>query len=278
VKDFWPPVKPALWSWTDPSPGFMEFSHTAKALLVKSAKQIVRSVLSEKMLYWIRLFRELQEPYGRLYVKYQILRLLNMKRDLGTTLPADVRIILFICHGNIIRSPFASTLLTFMIQSHGYHHIHVISAGLSANSGRRADARAVIVAKAFGVSLDDHVAQCVTSELVGEANVIFVMDYFNEARLLTRYPQAAKKVFLLGSFSAGDGELEIQDPYHGQASDIAECYERVKACLQNVLRFLVKNGAPLELQMMADGRPSRSPVSLTIPSANEGCDIRREST
>ena len=73
------------------------------------------------------------------------------------------------------------------------------------------------------MSLDDHRAQLLSRELVDDSDLVLVMDYVNEAKLLLKYPGAKRKVFLL-SGAPEARSVEVQDPYEGNAGDIRRCY------------------------------------------------------
>jgi protein-tyrosine phosphatase len=105
--------------------------------------------------------------------------------------------------------------------------------------GRKADPRARKVATQFGISLDNHHAQLLSQEMVAQADIIFVMDYVNEAELLARYPEATRKIFLLGSYAkVVHGGIEIWDPYFGNEAEVRRCYTTLDSCIQNLAASL----------------------------------------
>ena len=120
-----------------------------------------------------------------------------------------------------------------------------VSAGLHARPGRAADERAIRIAWEFGVSLAGHEAALLTEAMIEEADLVFVMDGINEARLLSRYPRARKKLVLLGAFApqrpAGD---EIPDPYNEDDQAIRQCYETISHCVMQVCGELGLGGKP----------------------------------
>jgi protein-tyrosine phosphatase len=188
----------------------------------------------------IRVTRDLGPRDGAAYVKLQVLRALGVRRDHVRGIPAGVRSVLFVCHGNIIRSPMAAAMLRQCLSEADRHAISIASAGLHANRTRGADTRALIVAREFGISLDEHRPQSLTHELVERTDAIFVFDYLNEAKLLTRYPEARRKVFMLGVSAEGGRlhQIEITDPFDGDATDIRHCYEILQRCIRSLVRIL----------------------------------------
>ena len=140
---------------------------------------------------------------------------------------------MFICHGNIIRSPMAYALLQRHLAEAGVGGVTVSSGGLHTKTGSVADKRAVKVAKELGISLDAHTATQLTCESVRSVDVIVVMDYLNEARLLNCCPEVKHKIFMLGAYLRDPAvrSMEILDPYHGTESDIRQCYQMLDRCV-----------------------------------------------
>jgi protein-tyrosine phosphatase len=124
--------------------------------------------------------------------------------------------------------------------SHRQNQISVSSAGLNAKPEKPADPRAVAAAAQFGVSLKEHHARALTAEMVVGSDVIFVMDFENEAVLLSRFPQAREKTFLLGGFATGPANksVEIPDPYDGDLAEVSACYEQMEPHVREVARRL----------------------------------------
>jgi len=152
----------------------------------------------------------------------------------------DVRYILFVCHGNIIRSPMAAALLRRQLAQFDHlHEISIDSAGTRAKPGR-ADPRACEVATEFGITLESHRTQLLTADVIKQSDIIFVMDFLNEAELLGYYPEAAQKVFVLGEYVQKPGSelAEIQDPYNGDVADIRRCYHILDDYIQTLTAML----------------------------------------
>src|SRR6202022_3959743 len=182
--DFTPSTVSALGSASDPSPETHELLGTVAELMKLQVKRGLRRFIPPQLLHHRRVYHELGPRDGRVYLKLQLMRALGM-RPRRTERPASIRRVLFVCHGNIIRSPMAAALLRKHLAGYDGAAVSISSAGLEAKQGRPADSRALLVAKEFGVSLDDHCAEELTSELVRRADLILVMDYTNEAKLIS---------------------------------------------------------------------------------------------
>jgi len=138
------------------------------------------------------------------------------------------RTVSFICHGNIIRSPFAAAAFAQLMRERGLR-MEVMSAGVAARTGERADPRAVESALERGVPLAAHRATMLDALHVKTADVLVVMDRLNLARILARYPEAEGRVFLLAGCRA-DGRStldEIHDPVAGTLDDVRKSHAEV---------------------------------------------------
>jgi len=226
VHAFRPGVRDMLWSWKDPRPALDETRRVFTGILRSSVKTAVRQVIPPRLLTKLRTYRSLPSPVAQVYARCQLRRAWARPRQ---ALPKDIRCALFLCHGNIIRSPMAEAL--FRRSS----TVAVRSAGLHAIAGRRADCRALRIAPEFDVSLDQHAATPVTEQMVHAADVIFVMDGQNEANFLHRFPGAREKVRLLGAFAPQPlPDCEIPDPYEGSEQDVRDCYLALNECVLQI--------------------------------------------
>lgn len=146
-----------------------------------------------------------------LFGRLQTMRLRRHHHDVMNRIRrkrTPLRHVLFICYGNICRSPFAERLTAHRIPG-----LEVESSGFHPKSGRPSPRQLVAAAKEFGVDLSDWRSQTVTSEQIGRADIIFVMDADNFGRLQTQFPSAMERTTLLGLFAPGQ-KLEIEDPYN----------------------------------------------------------------
>jgi protein-tyrosine phosphatase len=139
--------------------------------------------------------------------------------------------VMFVCHGNIIRSALAEALLRQHFARAGATAV-VCSAGVAATPGRPADPRAVAVARRFGVDLSEHRASLLSTALVDESDLIFIMDRLNEAEVLARFPAARGKLRRLGSLAADatDGDV-IPDPFSLGADAVGAAAARIDAAV-----------------------------------------------
>src|SRR5437899_10505469 len=98
-----------------------------------------------------------------------------------------------------MRSPMSEALFAQFASDCDQRGISIISAGLNAVPGRSADPRAMKVAREFGIVLDNHRAQLLTPGMVEQADVIFAIDYENEAWVGALWPQSARQVLMMST-------------------------------------------------------------------------------
>lgn len=118
-----------------------------------------------------------------------------------------IRNLLFLCHGNICRSPFAERLGRQAMPG-----LEITSAGFHPRSGRSSPQNLVRAARAHGVDLADWSSREISERMVTDADCIVVMDASHLEKLQADFPEALGKTTLLGLFDRG-GPVELIDPY-----------------------------------------------------------------
>jgi RpiB/LacA/LacB family sugar-phosphate isomerase len=153
--------------------------------------------------------------------------------------------ILFICTGNVCRSPMAEEL--FRSQLGGDREIEVSSAGIGAVAGQPPSSYSIEVMKEKGLDISRLRSQPVHQELVRKADFIFVMTYGHLDSLLLLYPSAAEKTFLLREFQAGlsPDEREVDDPIGQSRETYRVCRDQIEQSIPSLLT-VVRNGVGSE--------------------------------
>ena len=139
------------------------------------------------------------------------------------------RNVLFVCFGNICRSPFAARRLQTLAPE-----LTVVSAGVHLVPDRRSPAPAIEAAARFDVDLAGHRSAVLESAMVDRADVIFIFDYHNWNDMGRRFGGCESKVHFLGALDPG-GTLEVNDPYGSAVEQFDYCYQRIDRALHALL-------------------------------------------
>ena len=150
--------------------------------------------------------------------------------------------ILVVCHGNIIRSPFAARLVVQALADH--EAVSISSGGLEAVPGNPPDPTAILIGSRFSVDLKDHTAVPVTADSVANADVIFVMEIAHLLAMRRRFPEARRKTFLLTCL-APETPLEIRDPVDGDETVFQACFEHIVRAVRPIVRILSDTAQPV---------------------------------
>jgi len=150
--------------------------------------------------------------------------------------------ILFVCLGNIVRSPLAENLFRSYVEKEGLAaKYEVDSAGTSAwHTDERPDARMRDVAAKHGFSYDGRARQIHPSDLQ-HFDRILVMDRENQAEVLemARNADQEAKIQLLREFDSHAGhETSVPDPYYGGSDGFEKVYRIIDRSVQGLLEAL----------------------------------------
>jgi len=191
------------------------------------------------------IIRRLGPKAGRTYAGLRLRGILGLGWSGSVRVPQSARHFVFVCHGNIMRSPAAEAMFKRALATANLHdRIDVVSAGLHAVVGTPAHPRAQSIACEMGLALSGHRARLLSADLVEWADVIFVMDYQNQAELSDRHPCARHKLFLLGVYASPPQQSrEIRDPYFGDLETTRQCFRTLQVCIHNLVAELLPQTA-----------------------------------
>jgi len=147
--------------------------------------------------------------------------------------------VVFVCSGNICRSPIAEKVFAAELERAGLAEgVRVTSAGTGGwHVGDPADGRAAAVLRAAGYP-SDHRARQVDAEALG-ADLIVALDDTHRRALCD---VGASRVRLLRSFDPDAPErAEVPDPYYGGDDGFAEVLAMVQAAVPGMLEWVREN-------------------------------------
>ena len=134
--------------------------------------------------------------------------------------------ILFVCTGNICRTPLAVAIARDELLHAGAMRIEVSSAGTFAIDGSGATSDARLVASEHGLSRADHRARQLTAELVEEADIVVGMER-NHAEFARRLGARAPDATTLGA--------PVRDPYGLGLAAYRETWDLLGALIPELL-------------------------------------------
>jgi len=146
-----------------------------------------------------------------------------------------IKHILFVCTGNICRSPFAEGLLKKLVQKKGLDNVVSDSAGLLALPGNSATGLAQKVAAEYDVDLSGHIAKSVKEDIVDRSDLILVMENSHIKNLLNDFPEAEGKIFLIRRFGRfGSKNRGVSDPYGLNYEAYRFCFLDIQDCISGL--------------------------------------------
>jgi len=130
----------------------------------------------------------------------------------------EIKSVLFVCMGNICRSPSAEAVFRHKAKQQGLT-LKIDSAGtLAAHAREKPDHRSLKAGVGRGYSFDGIKARKVTESDFEKFDLILAMDDDNVRNLLKVAPQhLANKIELFLNFSQNYSDTEVPDPYYGGA-------------------------------------------------------------
>ncbi len=147
--------------------------------------------------------------------------------------------VLFVCMGNICRSPTAEGVFRKVVEDAGMANaIHIDSAGTHAyHTGEPPDRRAQAAALSRGYALSDIRARRVSDEDFVDFEYIVAMDEDNLLNLKDRAAEDASSDLVLFLEFSESSESEVPDPYYGGVSG----FERVLDLVEEASRGLLEH-------------------------------------
>ena len=149
-----------------------------------------------------------------------------------------MKTILFVCTGNVCRSPMAEALFRRATNERG--EFRVLSAGLGAMNDQPPTSHSVAAMRELGMDISAQRSRPLTAELVQQADYIFGMTHSHVDTIVLLYPQAADKTFLLREFdeTIESFEKDISDPIGGSYEVYENCRHQIEQGIASLLKFM----------------------------------------
>jgi protein-tyrosine phosphatase len=138
--------------------------------------------------------------------------------------------VLFVCLGNICRSPLAEGVFRQALEARGISDGFVLdSAGTGAwHVGSAPDPRSIAIATQHWIDISRQKARKIVPSDFDRFDLILGMDLSNCEELVAIAPQAARDRIHLFMDYAGMGKVEVPDPYYGGADGFLTVYRMIR--------------------------------------------------
>ena len=156
---------------------------------------------------------------------------------------APVTRVMFVCLGNICRSPTAHGVFQGLVKRHNLQDvIQVESSGTGDwHIGHAPDRRAAQEAKKRGYDLSGLRAMQVSQAHFHEFDFILAMDNANLSDLQAMRPAGSKAhLALFLSYSQGEQEQEVPDPYYGGDEGFAKVFDMIERASEGLLQEICR--------------------------------------
>jgi len=225
-------------AWDDPAPAFAEYrllSGSVGSRLSRGARRGERRAAA----------RRIDAARARLNAR-------DPRRPLD---------IVFLCFGNICRSPYAADALRQRIAPRA-GAVRIRSAGLLPIEGRRSPDDAIAAAAARGVDLTDHRSRHLGPDELAAADLVVVFDEKNEKGLAEIGLAATTPTVRIGDVARGPDApgAAVEDPYGGPPEAFDACYARLDRLADALADFLAAEAMmPVRNEMPYAEGPALSP-------------------
>jgi protein-tyrosine-phosphatase len=150
-----------------------------------------------------------------------------------------MRHLVFVCTGNICRSPMAEGLMRHKFKEAGRDDLIVSSMGIHAQYGFPATEHAQKVCKEDGFDISSHKARYLMGDELEKADLILCMEPVHIKFVKTFFPRIQNKVFLLGAWpDRATRKSPIQDPMGGSYEKYQQVFDLIKHHIERIFPLL----------------------------------------
>jgi len=150
--------------------------------------------------------------------------------------------VLFVCDGNICRSPLAAEYLRVRAAGAGLAHLIVGSVGLLGIEGRPAAPLSIQIAREAGLDLTSHRSRGISAAEVRPSDVLVGMTIEHLDALAARYPRDPGRRFVLRAFERGPipeaGAPNLDDPVLGPIASYRAAWDVIRPSVEHMVLWL----------------------------------------
>jgi glycine hydroxymethyltransferase len=149
------------------------------------------------------------------------------------------RKIIFICTGNLCRSPMAEGILKARWAALGRNDISVSSMGIHGLNHQPATEPARRICREHGIDISTHFSRPLDFDEMSRSDLMFALEMVHKDFIRLFQPHLAEKTFLLGSWPLKDSPKgNIRDPMGGGPKDYANAFETISRKIENIIPYL----------------------------------------
>ena len=138
--------------------------------------------------------------------------------------------VIFVCHGNICRSPMAEAIFKSLTDN-----VEVLSAGLYALEGESASSNAIQVCGYNDLELRNHESKNFYDLDIRDDDLVLTLTFDIRDNIKQRYPDL--EVYTVKEYAGEKEFLDIKDPY-GEDVEVYEiCFCEIKEYLENIVKM-----------------------------------------
>ena len=180
-----------------------------------------------------------------------------------------MKTILFVCTGNVCRSPMAEGIFRHAVKGSGNYR--VLSAGVGAVDGQPPSPHAVRALRELGIDISRQRSRMLTAELIQQADYVFGMTHGHVDAITLLFPQAAEKTFLLREFdeTLDIFEKDISDPIGGSYDVYLNCRDQIEQGIASMLNFIEQTS-----QLSRGGSAPAQVLQIALGSDHAGLALK----
>jgi protein-tyrosine-phosphatase len=152
--------------------------------------------------------------------------------------------ILFICSGNICRSPMAAELMRDLVAKQGMTNVEIDSAGTLGIEGAPASVEAIEAAREVGIDLTRHRSQGLRASHLQASDIVVAMTGDHLVELAARFPDGEDERVLIRAFERGPeidpAARDLDDPIGHPVDFYRAQVPLIRKCLDHLARFVRK--------------------------------------
>ena len=149
--------------------------------------------------------------------------------------------VIFLCTGNICRSPIGEALLKNAVgSSHSseLNALEIVSAGTSTVDGLPPSTNSVEALRRIDIDISSYRSNYLTQEMVDEAFAIFAMSQSHIDILKYHYKNLPPRVHTVMEMVAGQSRTEVPDPYGGDIDEYLDVRDDIAMAIPFILEYL----------------------------------------